>query len=112
MLNMHYTYKFDLKIGFLDVHNYYLMQSIVAKPWSKLQNIAQGVFTAMIYRRILLFRQIESCYMKQLQYPILYKIHKSKLIGLLILNLGLFLILFNLLIGWHANNYPKDPSML
>mgnify|MGYP007132295243 CR=1 FL=1 len=36
LLNMHYTYKYDLKIGFLDVHNYYLLQSIIAKPWSKL----------------------------------------------------------------------------
>jgi hypothetical protein len=25
---------------------------------------------------------------------------------------GLFLILFNLVIGWNANNYPKDPSDL
>ena len=58
LLNMHYTYVHDLKIGFLDIHNYYLLQSIVAKPWSKLQNVAQGVFTAMIYMRILHFRTI------------------------------------------------------
>lgn len=26
--------------------------------------------------------------------------------------IGLFLILFNLCIGWHANNYPRDVSVL
>lgn len=49
-INMIYTFEYHLKIGFLDISNYYLLQSIIAKPWTKLQNVAQGVWTAMLYR--------------------------------------------------------------
>lgn len=53
LLNMHYTYKYNLQIGLLSPHNYMLLQTIIARPWTKIQNVAQGVFTAMILRRIM-----------------------------------------------------------
>ena len=32
--NMAMTNKYDLKIGLVNVHNYRLLQAIIAKPWS------------------------------------------------------------------------------
>jgi hypothetical protein len=32
-MNMVYTYKYELKMGFLHVNNYYLLSAIIAKPW-------------------------------------------------------------------------------
>ena len=31
-----YSFTYDLKIGFLNVHNFYMLQSIIGKPWTKL----------------------------------------------------------------------------
>ena len=111
-LNMHYTYKYHLRIGFLDIANYYLLQSIIAKPWSKLQNMAQGVWAAMIYREILLYRQAPDQLSREARFPRLHRIHQSSNIGTLMIWTGVSLILVNLFIGWHSNNYPKDASDL
>lgn len=35
-INMYYTYKYDLTIGLIDVGNYYLLETIIMKPWTKL----------------------------------------------------------------------------
>ena len=32
-MNMFYSYSYDLKIGFLNVKNYWLLGAIIAKPW-------------------------------------------------------------------------------
>ena len=52
----YYVTKYDLKAGFLAVNNYYLLQSIIAKPWTKLQNVGQGLIMAIIYRKIIQYR--------------------------------------------------------
>lgn len=33
VMNMLYTYWYDLKIGYLNVNNYYFLGTIIAKPW-------------------------------------------------------------------------------
>ena len=38
-INMYYTYQYGLTIGLLDHGQYYLMQTIISKPWTKLQNV-------------------------------------------------------------------------
>lgn len=111
-LNMLYTYKYHLKIGFLDISNYFLLQSIIAKPWSKLQNVAQGVWTAMMYRQILQYRQVPDQLTREVRFPRLHRVYRSRKHGTLIISCGLVLILGNLFVGWHWNNYPKDASDL
>ena len=32
-INMCYSYAYELKIGFLNVKNYYFLGAIIAKPW-------------------------------------------------------------------------------
>jgi hypothetical protein len=34
-----------------------MLQSIIGKPWTKLQNIGQGIIMAQIYWNILIFRK-------------------------------------------------------
>jgi len=31
-----YSYTYDLKIGFLNAHNFFMLESIIGKPWTKL----------------------------------------------------------------------------
>lgn len=53
---IYYTYKYDLKAGFLAASNYFMLQGIIAKPWLHLQNIGQGIIMALIYRQIIDYR--------------------------------------------------------
>jgi len=39
LINMHYVKKYQLTIGLLNSGNYFLMQGIMAKPWSHIQNV-------------------------------------------------------------------------
>jgi hypothetical protein len=57
VVNMYYTYHYDLKIEFLQATNYYLLQAIISKPWTKLQNVAQGLMLARFYMRLLKYRK-------------------------------------------------------
>ena len=59
-INMYYTSVYDLKIGMITVHNYFLLSSILAKPWTKLANVAYGMLLAGFYMQILKYRKIKS----------------------------------------------------
>lgn len=52
-INMLYTYEYGLTIGVINHGQYYLLQAIIGKPWTKLQNVAFAGLMAIIYRRIL-----------------------------------------------------------
>ena len=57
---MYYTYVYDLRIGMITVHNYFLLSSVLAKPYTKLANVAFGVMLAGIYMQILEYRKIQN----------------------------------------------------
>jgi hypothetical protein len=52
ILNIHYTMKYDLKMGMLNVHNYYFLGTIIAKPWVHTQCLGQAMILMNIYRSI------------------------------------------------------------
>ena len=58
VVTVYYVDKYDIKAGFMAVDNYYLLTGIIGKPWTKLQNIGQGIIFALIYRNIIEYRKI------------------------------------------------------
>jgi hypothetical protein len=61
LINMHYTFKYDLKIGFINVNNYNLLTGIIGKPWTKLYDVALGFMLAYFYHfKLLKYRQLKS----------------------------------------------------
>ena len=50
VVTIYYVDKYDLKAGFMAVENFNLLTGIIGKPWTKLQNIGQGIIFALIYR--------------------------------------------------------------
>lgn len=56
VINFMYANKYELKIGILAYQNWYLLQSIVSKPWTKLAPIGAGIILAYIYTRLVHMR--------------------------------------------------------
>ena len=96
LLNVYYTYKYDLTIGLIDVNNYYLLQSIISKPWTKLQNVGHGALLAMWYMRVLSYREIKDPKEKKRQHRIIHYMLKSKCFSLVLFGLGMAIIGLNL----------------
>mmetsp|Transcript_2676 Transcript_2676/g.4502 ORF Transcript_2676/g.4502 Transcript_2676/m.4502 type:complete len:478 (-) Transcript_2676:445-1878(-) len=112
LLNMHYTFKYDLKIGFVHVNNYYLMEGIIAKPWTKLSNVGHGFIMAHLYIQILKYRGLESDQQKQRQFPTIHKFHKSRLWGVGLIWVALAIVLGNLTYPRPYNGDPESSSKL
>lgn len=74
-LNYYIAVKHDLKIGFLYYANFFLLQDLISKPWTKLANIGFGVLLAYTYMKILDYRQIKTEESKKNRHPIIHSIH-------------------------------------
>jgi len=109
-INFAYAMKYHLKIGLLHIANYYLLQGIMAKPWSHLQNIAQGIMLAQIYRRVLKYRDLGDAPERAAQFPNLHRIFKNKMYGYLLFYSGLIIIFADLMSAWHWEGHPMDAS--
>ena len=90
--NMAMTYYYELKIGYINVHNYEALQVIVAKPWAHTQCVGLALIFVLVYCQILEYRKISPVERAQI-YPILTSIHESKRIGWALI-IGAFLIIF------------------
>lgn len=95
-INMHYSMKYDLTIGLIDVNNYYLLQSIISKPWTKLQNVGHGALLAMWYTRVLKYREIKCKTEKKEKYGIIHFMLGAKWISCCLFSFGMIIILLNL----------------
>jgi hypothetical protein len=56
-INIHLTNKYDLTIGLIDTNNYFLLQAIISKPWTKTGNVGLAGISALIYHRLLKYRK-------------------------------------------------------
>ena len=57
IINMRLVDKFNLTIGIIDTNNYFLLQAIISKPWTKLGNIGLAGMLACFYYRLIKFRE-------------------------------------------------------
>lgn len=46
VINFVYAAKYELKIGILAHQNWFLLQSIISKPWTKLAAVGSGITLA------------------------------------------------------------------
>uniref|UniRef100_A0A7S3IWR1 Acyltransferase 3 domain-containing protein n=1 Tax=Strombidium inclinatum TaxID=197538 RepID=A0A7S3IWR1_9SPIT len=109
-VNMYYSYTYDLKIGFLHTTNYFLLQAIISKPWTKTANIGFAFIMVDIYFQILAYRKVKASAEKSLKFPVLHKIHTKGWLGNLILLGGLALIFTNFFFCTHWNADPMDAT--
>lgn len=107
-INFAIAQHYGLKIGFLHHDNYFLLQGIIAKPWTKISCIGFGVLLAYIYHNILGFREQKTDEDRQKNYPVInwFRIQK-KWIGWAFIIIGLTAIFGNLALP--VNNYA-DPN--
>ena len=76
--NMAYTYKYELRIGFLSVNNFFLLQGIIGKPWTHTQCVGQALILAIVYRRILEYRKVTDKFQKAVMFGSIHNIMTSR----------------------------------
>jgi hypothetical protein len=96
LINMYYTSVYDLRIGMITVHNYFLLSSILAKPWTKLANVALGMLLAGFYMQVLEYRKIKCNSLKAIKFPKIHMLHKKPFLGQASVSLGFLIISINL----------------
>lgn len=106
-INYYLSIKYQLKIGLVDAHNYELLSKLVSKPWTHLANVGMGAMLATLYYEILVFRRVDSETAKITFFPWIYRLHKSRFIGMVLVAVGLLLVTLNL-VGTRANQ--EDPN--
>ena len=57
LINIQLVKKYNITIGLVDVNNFYLLQAIISKPWTKLGNIGLAGFLACFYYRLIKLRE-------------------------------------------------------
>jgi peptidoglycan/LPS O-acetylase OafA/YrhL len=81
MINMGYAYIYGLKIGLLHKNNFHILETVVMKPWTKLQNVGFGCIAAYLYWQLVLYRRCyRDCHKKEF-FPTIHWAHKSKRFG-------------------------------
>ena len=82
------------------------MNKLIMKPWTHLMCIGFGALLAMIYHEILAFRKIDNELIKFRDYPYIYKMHKSKYLGTILVSICLFAVFVNLVLPWRNQADP------
>jgi len=93
----------------IDTNNYFLLQAIISKPWTKLGNVGLAGLLACFYNRLLKFREAPK-EEKSNKYYVIDKFVKSHALGSLLALCATALIVTNLLIAWPANCDPAGVS--
>lgn len=113
LINIHYSFLYNLRIGLISTYNYFLFQSIISKPWTKLANVAFAIILADIYMQILKYRSIQGSskkaselvdqYYLRNQFPLIHKWHTDSRFAYLFQGLGGVLVVVNLVFPTHWN---------
>lgn len=111
-INFHLADKYNLTIGLIDTNNFFLLQSIISKPWTKFGNIGIAGILACFYYRLLKYREQKTDDDKKVNYYVMHAFVKSHALGSIVGAIGGLLILGNLLIPWPANCDPAGTSRL
>jgi hypothetical protein len=93
----------------IDTNNYFLLQAIISKPWTKLGNVGLAGLLACFYYRLIKFREAPK-EEKSNRYYVIATFVKSHAIGSLLGLCATALILTNLMIAWPANCDPSGVS--
>ena len=109
-VNIYLTDKYNLTIGLVDTNNFFLLQSIISKPWTKFGNIGIAGILACLYYRLLKYRQLNNVKEQKAKYYITHKFVTSGSLGAALSLIGGSLVVTNLLITWPANSDPAGTS--
>jgi len=93
-INYAITIHYNIKIGFMDVHNYFWLQGMISKPWTRVGGVAQGCILAVTYLDILKYRKSKN---QAKEFPKLYFMHSKRWVGWLLIATGLITIYINLM---------------
>jgi len=109
-INFHLANKYNLTIGLIDTNNFFLLQSIISKPWTKFGNIGIGGILACFYYRLLKYREQKTDQDKKAKYSVIHAFVKSGFLGTAVTAIGGGLVVTNLVICWPANSDPAGTS--
>ena len=98
---------YDLKIGFFNHTTYNIIIAIIAKPWTKIQNLGQGAILAYVYFNILKYREQKTEEERKCRFPKLHHWHHSSFVSYTLLSVGCSIIGLNLAGKFNAF---KDPG--
>jgi hypothetical protein len=108
VINMLLTKHYELTIGLVDAGNYFLLQAIISKPWTKLANVGAAGICACIYNNLLRYRLQGD----QAQYPRVHAFKNNKKAGLILAGVSFAVIATCLALAWGANIDPASASPL
>ena len=106
VINMLLTAHYDLTIGLVDAGNYFLLQAIISKPWTKLANVGAAGICACIYHNLIRYRLQGD----QAQYPRVHAFKNNKKAGKILAYASFAVIVVCLTLAWGANIDPEGYS--
>lgn len=96
IINYNVSVKNNFKIGLVDQNNFNMLNYFVAKPWHHIANIGFGGLLAQFYYEMLVFRRIDSESVRKNNFPIIFRMVKSHVIGICLIVVGFGIICLNL----------------
>ena len=109
-MNFYLADKYNLTIGLIDTNNFFLLQSIVSKPWTKFGNIGIAGILACFYYRLLKYREQRTDADKKVRYYVIHKFVKSAALGAMVAAIGGLLVVGNLVYPWRSNQDPAGST--
>ena len=109
-LNCYIIDIYQLRCGVLAVENYGLVDKYFSKPWTKLFAVALGVYFANLYVTILAYRKCQSHRDRKENFPWVHYLHEHALPSHLMFWLGIFQIIYGLLLAHPAIADPYSWS--
>ena len=109
-INFYLADKYNLTIGLIDTNNFFLLQSIISKPWTKFGNIGIAGILACLYYRLLKYREQKTDAEKKERYYVIHAFVKSAALGTVVTLIGGLLVVGNLLFPWPANCDPAGST--
>jgi hypothetical protein len=88
--------RYNLKIGWISVDQYYILVGILSKPWTKTQCVGFGGLLAFIYFHIRRYRDAQPSKEKKARFHKIDHLMTSPYLGKGLMVVGSFLITINL----------------
>jgi peptidoglycan/LPS O-acetylase OafA/YrhL len=106
VINIVIADRYDLKIGWVDVDQYYILLALLSKPWTKLYCVGFGALMAFFYFNVRRYREIENLRERSLKFRRINHLMTSKRLGKAFLISGLLLIAYQIT---QLSSYFENP---
>ena len=107
VINIVVADRYGLKIGWVDVDQYYILVALLSKPWTKLCCVGFGGLMAFFYFNVRRYREIENLRERALKFRRINHLMTSKRLGKGFLWAGVAIVLYQIT---QESSYFENPQ--